>query len=74
MDDHKKDHIYQEGPPQRNDPKQQQTHNVPTYDVENINTTNKGRYLLLVNKPAYCFLKKRKDAEKITEAPESYFT
>ena len=31
-------------------PKQLQTHNVPTYDMENINSTNKGRDLLLTNK------------------------
>ena len=34
----------------RNRPKQLHTHNVPTYDVENINCTNKRRDLLLANK------------------------
>ena len=47
MDDQRKDHIYPKGPKQRNHPKQLQTHNVPTADVENINKTNKGRDLLL---------------------------
>ena len=28
-----------------------QTHNLPTDDVENIDSTNKGRDLLIVNKP-----------------------
>ena len=31
--------------------KQLQTHNLPTDDVENINSTNKGRDLLFTNKP-----------------------
>ena len=31
--------------------KQLQTHNLPTNDVENINSTNKGRNLRLANKP-----------------------
>ena len=31
--------------------KQLQIHNLPTDDVENINSTNKGRNLLLPNKP-----------------------
>ena len=31
--------------------KQLQTHNLPTNDVENINSTNKGKDLLLANKP-----------------------
>ena len=36
---------------QSNRPKQLQTHNLPTDDEENINNTNKGRDLLLANKP-----------------------
>ena len=31
--------------------KQLQTHNLPTNDVENTNGTNKGKDLLLANKP-----------------------
>ena len=48
VDDPRKDHIDAKGPKQRNRPKQLQTHNLPT---QNINSTNKGRYLLLSNKP-----------------------
>ena len=51
MDDQKKDHIDPEGPNQRNRPKQLQTHNLTTDDMENINSINKGRDLLLTNKP-----------------------
>ena len=51
MDDQRKDHIDPIGPKQRNRPKQIQTHNLPTNDVEKINSTNKGRDLLLANKP-----------------------
>ena len=50
MDDQRNDHIDTKGPKQRNRPKQLQTHNLPTNDVENINNTNKGRDLLLANK------------------------
>ena len=32
-------------------PKQLQTHNVPSDDVENINSTNKERMVQLANKP-----------------------
>ena len=45
MDDKGKDHIDLKRPPQGNHHKQQKTHNVPTYDVENTNRTNKGRDL-----------------------------
>ena len=45
------DHIDTKGPKQMNRPKQLQTHNLPTNDVVNINSTNKGRDLLLSNKP-----------------------
>ena len=51
MDDQRKDHIDPEGPNQRNYPKKLQTHNLPTDDVLNINNTNKGRDLVLTNKP-----------------------
>ena len=53
MDDQKKDHINPEGPTQGNRSKQLQTHNLPTDDVENINSTNKERDLLFDNKPRY---------------------
>ena len=55
IDDQRKDHIDPKGPKQRNRPKQLQTHNLPTDDVENINCTNKGRDLLLTNKPRFVF-------------------
>ena len=51
LDDQRNDHIDPEGPNQRNPSKQLQTHNLPTDDVENINSTNKGKDLLLANKP-----------------------
>ena len=43
MDDQRKDHSDLKIK-QRNNPKQQQTHNLPTDDVENIISTNKGSY------------------------------
>ena len=46
-----KDHINPKGPKQKNCSKQLLTHNLLTDDVENINSTNKGRYVLLANKP-----------------------
>ena len=51
MDDQRKDYINPKGPKQRNCSKQLQTHNLPTNDVENTNSTNKGKDLLLANKP-----------------------
>ena len=42
--------LIQKDHPQGNYPKQLQTHNLLTDDVENINSTNKGRDLLLPNK------------------------
>ena len=51
MDAQRKDYIDPKGPNQRNHPKQLQTHNVPTYDVENTNGTNKEIDLFLANKP-----------------------
>ena len=50
MDEQRKDYIDPERPPQRNRPKQLQTHNLPDYDVENIRSTNKGGNLKLANK------------------------
>ena len=53
MDDQRKDHIDTKGPKQWNCPKQLQTHKVSTNDVENITSTNKGKDLLLANKPRF---------------------
>ena len=50
MDDQRKYHIDPKGPKQSNCPKQLQTHNLPTDDVENINSSNKGRDVRLANK------------------------
>ena len=49
MDDQRKDHIDPEGPRQENRRRQLQTHNLPTDDVENINS-KKGLDLQLANK------------------------
>ena len=38
MDEQRKDYIDPKRPPQRNCPKQLQTHNVPNYDVDNSNS------------------------------------
>ena len=51
MDDQKKDYINPKGPKQRDCSKQLQTHNLPTNDVENTNSTNKGKDQPLTNKP-----------------------
>ena len=53
MDDQRKDHIDTKGPKQKNCPKQLQTHNLPTNEVENINSTNKEGDLLLAKKPQF---------------------
>ena len=45
VDDQRKDNIDTKGH------KQVQTHNLSTNDMENINSTNKERNLLLANKP-----------------------
>ena len=50
MDDQRKDHTEPEKPLQRSCSKQLQTHDMPTYDVENTNSTNKGGdYNLLIS-------------------------
>ena len=54
-------------------PKQLQTHNVPTYDVENTNSTNKGGDLLLVNKP-WTLPQGTKDTASGPGVQESYCT
>ena len=51
LDDQKKDYIDPKGPKQRNYSKQLQTDNLPTNDVENTNSRNKGKDILLANKP-----------------------
>ena len=51
LDDQRKDHIDPKEPKQSNHSKQLQTLNLPTDDVENINSRNKERDLLLANKP-----------------------
>ena len=51
MDDQKRGHMNLKRILKRNCPKQQQTNNVPSYDVENTLGTKKGRYLFLANKP-----------------------
>ena len=51
LDDERKDHIGPKGPKQRKCSKQLQTDNLSTNDVENTNSKNKGKYLLLANKP-----------------------
>ena len=50
VDDERKDYIDSKGPKQKNRPKQSHNHNLPNNDVENINSTNRGRDLLLSNK------------------------
>ena len=44
MDDGSKNHPDPKRTPKRKHPQQQQTHNVPTDDVENTNGTNKGGF------------------------------
>ena len=51
LDDQRKDYIDPKGPEQRNCSKQLQTDYLPTHDVENTNSTNKGKDLLLANRP-----------------------
>ena len=65
MDDQRKDHIDLKGPKQKKRLKQLQTHNLPTDDVENINSTNKGRYLLLANKSRFVSWRTEKMLQRI---------
>ena len=51
MNDQRKTHNDPKGAKQSNHPKQLQTHNLLTDDVENINSTNKRRGWLIENKP-----------------------
>ena len=50
MDDQRKDHIDPKGTKQRNHPKQLKTHNLPTEDVENINSTREEIYNSLTSR------------------------
>ena len=50
LDDKKKDHIDPKRTQAKDCSKQLQTDNLPTDDVENINSTNKRRDVLLTNK------------------------
>ena len=51
LDDERKDNTDPKGPKQKNCSKQLQIDNLPTDDVENINSTNKRRDLQLTNEP-----------------------
>ena len=74
MNDQRKDNTDPKRPPERNRHKLLQTHNLPTYDIENTNDRNKGKDLFLVKKAANCSLCNRRDATKDPEAQENYFT
>ena len=74
MDNQRKDHIVPKGPKQRNHSNQLQTHNLPTDDVENINSTNKEKDFLLANKPQIVPWEAKKDTAKDPEAQQNYFT
>ena len=50
MNVERKDHIDQKGSKQKNYHEQLRTHKLSTDDVASINSTNKGRHLLLVYK------------------------
>ena len=71
-DDQRKDHIDLAGTPQRNRPKQLQSHNLPTDDMENINSTNKGRDLLLAYK-LRIFPEEQKGCRKGSRCTEELF-
>ena len=62
MDDERKDYPDPKRTPKRNRPKQLQTHNVPTDDIENTNSKNQGGDLLFAN---------RKDAAREKENKRS---
>ena len=54
----------------KNHPKQLQNHNMPTYDVENTNGTNKGRYFSLTSRGL--FPEEQKVCYKSPEEQEKY--
>ena len=53
LDDQRKDKINPKGPKQRNYSKQLKTNKLPINDVGNSNSRNKGKDLLLGNKPGF---------------------
>ena len=53
IDDQRKGHLMQKYRNERKRYEQLQTHKLPTDDVENINSINKGSDLLLANKPRF---------------------
>ena len=65
IDDHSDPKI----PQKKNHPKQLQTHNVPTNDVENTNGTNKGGHLLFTAED--CSLRNKKNAARESEEQEN---
>ena len=63
MDDESQDHIDPKGPKKRTRSKKRQTHNLPTDDVENINSTSKGRDLIFAEEQKECCKGSRGTAE-----------
>ena len=66
LDDQRKEHIDPKEPKQRNCSKQLQTDHLRTNDVENINSTNKGRDLQLANKPRIVHWRTEKMPQRIS--------
>ena len=64
-----KEYIYPKGRKGKNRPKQLQTHNLSTDDVENI----KGLRFTTCKKATDCSLSCRKDSAKDPEELQSYF-
>ena len=67
MDEQSKYHFDPKRLKQSNRSKQLQTHNMPTDDVQNINSINKGRNLQPTNK-LWIFHESRKDTANDTAA------
>ena len=65
--------LMQKDPKQRNRPKQLQTHNLPTNDMENTNSSNEGRNLLLANKPRFVFHEEQEGCCKGSKGTESLY-
>ena len=57
--------LIQKDPNKGTAPKKLQTHNLPTNHVENINSINKGRDLLLANKPRFVPRRKERKLQRI---------
>ena len=68
MDDQRKDYMNPKGPKQRNCSKQLQADNLPTNNVDNTNSTNKGKDLLLANKPRIVPWRTERMPQRIPEA------